>query len=164
MKISNFLELAACNQGGSHDGIAADYETASIVMLQGIRIDIKRLTDDKYCVKKICEILESRDTPCDSASVEWRVQAVGVLEDFLRTKFYNTREFRQKTSRYLEGYDLRQGELKDRLKKARNKAGLTQSELAKSLGLKSHVPIAQYESGQRYPSKEVLAWLETQSM
>ncbi len=54
--------------------------------------------------------------------------------------------------------------MKDRLKKARKKARLTQSELAMSLGLNSHVPIAQYESGKRYPSKVVLEWLETQSM
>ena len=50
-------------------------------------------------------------------------------------------------------------EIKDVIKELRTNAGLTQAELAKSLGL-SLVAIKSYESGRREPNSKVLVLLE----
>ncbi len=47
----------------------------------------------------------------------------------------------------------------DQIKKIREKFGLTQTELAKVLGVSGKVPISHYETGFRSPSSLTLAFL-----
>ena len=134
----------------------------SIKEIQGVKIDLGKIEDRRYLVKKIYEIITKLGRPGDEKSVEWRITALRSLKNMFRTDFKNTREFKDKIENYLEGYDLRKSEPKYRLKKARKKANLTQKDLAKLLGYKSQVSIAHFEEGKRYPPKKILQWLGEQ--
>ena len=132
----------------------------SVLKFHGIHIDLTRITEKRYTVKKAYQIIESSNTPDNSNAVQTRVHIIGWLENTLRTDFRNTRDFRQKIEKYLAGYDARQLPVTARIKKARKKSRWTQKELANHLGLKSHVPISQYERGLRRPPKKVFKWLK----
>lgn len=126
--------------------------------------DKEQIADKRYLVKKAIQIFEDTDRPIDSDSVQWRVQIIRALENELRTGFKDTRDFRNKVGKYLAGYDLRKPRPPIRIIKARKKLGLTQMDLARQLGYKNHVPVAQFERGKRYPTRRVFKWLESIGM
>jgi ribosome-binding protein aMBF1 (putative translation factor) len=134
------------------------------VVFQGIQFDLGRIKDKRYFVKKAYQLITSRTTPTDSNSVQTRVLLAEWLEKFLKTEFKDTRDFKQKIQRYLEGYEIRKAPVGERIKKLRKKKGWAQKELAKHLGLKSHVTIVNYEKGLRYPPKKVFQWLDEAGM
>jgi DNA-binding XRE family transcriptional regulator len=128
--------------------------------IHGIEVDVTRIKDRRYFVKKAYQILSSTNHPEDSNVIQWRTLLVQCLENLLNTEFKNTRDLRQKVEKYLKGYNIRKGTAAERIQRARKKKKLTQKELAKDLGYKSHVAIAQFEKGLRYPPKKVFEWLE----
>ena len=130
----------------------------------GINIERERLNDKMYFMKKLFELIINHSLPDDSESIQWRVSAIKYFEIVLKKEFVDTHDFKQKVGDYLKGYDLRKPANKERIKKARKKLGLTQKNLALQLGYKSHVPIAQFESGTRSPSSKVIEWLEKKAM
>jgi ribosome-binding protein aMBF1 (putative translation factor) len=115
-------------------------------------------------MKKAVQVLEDQNRPQDSDSVQRRVQLIRALEGELRTEFKDTKDFREKVGKYLAGYDLRKPEPAKRVIGGRKKLRITQLELARRLGYKSHVPIAQFERGKRYPTRRVFQWLESIGM
>jgi len=134
------------------------------VDFQGIQFDLGRIKEKRYFVKKAYQLITSRNTPTDPDSVQTRVLLAEWLEKFLKTAFTGTRDFKQKIQRYLEGYEIRKAPLNERIKKLRKKKGWTQKELAKHLGLKSHVAVVNYEKGLRRPPKRIIQWLEKAGM
>ena len=68
----------------------------AIKNIQGIRIDLRRINDKRYLVKKLYQIILDPDRPTDAASVQWRVNVIRCLENMLRTDFKNTRDFKRK--------------------------------------------------------------------
>lgn len=135
-----------------------------IVQYQGEKIDLSRLADKAYLVKKIYQIVLNPNRPYDYHSFYRRVDLIAVLERMLRTEFRNTRDMKHKVADFLSGYDLRKVDTKIRIRKMRKGQRLTQQQLAERLGYRSHVPIAQMETGTRPASKRVLAWLEEEKM
>jgi len=124
-------------------------------------VALEKIKDNKrYFVKKVFDTLTSPDLPTDPNSVQLHIGAIRCLEKILSTQFKDTHDFKEKIARSLGGYDLRKTDPKERLKRARKKAGLTQKELATLLGYPSQVSIAHVEGGTRYPSKKMLEWLE----
>lgn len=106
------------------------------------------------------QIISNPNRPWDQQSFEWRTQLVRSLENALGFDFKSTRDFRRKLNDFLEDCDFRKRDITLRIKAARKKLKLTQKQLAKQLGYKSHVTIAHFEKGSRYPSKRVFQWLE----
>lgn len=146
-------------------------ETIRRIAIPSVEVNLNKLKDlgkikdnRKYFVKKVFDILTSPDLPTDPNSVQFHIGAYRCLENILSTQFKNTHDFKEKIARYLGDYDLRKTEPKERLKRARKKAGLTQKDLAALLGFKSQVSIAHIEEGKRYPPKKVLEWLEKQEI
>jgi DNA-binding XRE family transcriptional regulator len=135
-----------------------------IIQYQGTEIDLSRLADRLYLIKKICQIVVNPNRPFDYHSFHRRVDLIAVLERMLRTEFRNTRDMKHKVADFLRGYDLRKVDTKIRIRKMRKGRRLTQQQLAERLGYRSHVPIAQMETGTRPASKRVLAWLEEEKM
>lgn len=121
-----------------------------------------RITDKRYFVRKVVQILANPDGFNDADSVQWRVLLVCCFENFLRTKFENTRDFKRKIGDYLKNYDMRRAPVGERIRKARKKLGWTQKRLAEHLGFKRHVTILNYEKGLRYPPDRVFRWLKEQ--
>jgi DNA-binding XRE family transcriptional regulator len=134
-------------------------EKYTILNIDRIVIDLERIKDKRYFVKKAYQILTDPNRPTDADSVQWRVNLVRYLESMFGTEFNNTRDFKRETANYLKNYEIRKGTAGDRIKKARKKAGLTQKELAARLGYKTHVTILNYEKGKRYPEEKVFQWL-----
>ncbi len=134
------------------------------VIYQGVEFDLTRLNDMRYFVKKAFQLINSQNTPTHSQAVQSRAYLIDWLEVCLNTRFQNTRDFRRKIGKYIQNYDARKLPASERLKKARKKLGWTQKELAKFLGYTSHVSIAQFEMGKRYPSKKVFQWLKEVGM
>ena len=132
----------------------------AIKNIQGIRIDLRRINDKRYLVKKLYQIILDPDRPTDAASFQWRVNVIRCLENMLRTDFKNTRDFKRKIENYLNNYEIRKGSAADRIKKARKKLRLTQKQAAEHLGFKTHVTFVNYEKGKRYPPDKVFRWLE----
>ena len=132
--------------------------------IHGIDVDISRLKDKRYYVKKASQILNNPDRPLDADSVQWRALLVQCLERLLKTQFANTADFKQKIDSFLRGYEVRKDDPAERIKRARKKKKWTQKQLADYLGYKSHAAIAQFEKGLRYPSKKVFQWLEDEGM
>lgn len=132
----------------------------AIKNIQGIRIDLRRINDKRYLVKKLYQIILDPDRPIDAASFQWRVNVIRCLENMLRTDFKNTRDFKRKIENYLNNYEIRKGSAADRIKKARKKLRLTQKQAAEHLGFKTHVTFVNYEKGKRYPPDKVFRWLE----
>ena len=130
--------------------------------IQGIKIDLRRINDKRYLVKKLYQIILDPDRPTDAASVQWRVNVIRCLENMLRTDFKNTRDFKRKIENYLKNYEIRKGSAADRIKKARKKLRLTQKQAAEHLGFKTHVTFVNYEKGKRYPPDKVFRWVEEQ--
>jgi len=133
-------------------------------IVHGISVDYKRLIDKRYVVKKLCQILQNPDHPMDSVSTQWRISVVEFIENFFRSPFVNTRDFKSKTADYLNGYEIRRKPVSERIKKARKKKRWSQQELARQLGYKNHVSIAQFEKGLRYPPAKVFRWLDNEKM
>jgi DNA-binding XRE family transcriptional regulator len=134
------------------------------VMTCGIEVDPSRLGDLKYHAKKVYQILTRPDRPENSNSIQEFIALIRDLEKRLKTQFNDTKDFRQKLEKYLEGYDLRKADPPSRLRRARKKLRLTQMELARHIGYTSHVPIAQFEKGKRAPTRRVLEWLDSLGM
>ena len=132
----------------------------AIKNIQGIRIDLRRINDKRYLVKKLYQIILDPDRPIDATSFQWRVNVIRCLENMLRTDFKNTRDFKRKIENYLNNYEIRKGSAADRIKKARKKLKLTQKQAAEHLGFKTHVTFVNYEKGKRYPPDKVFRWLE----
>ena len=132
----------------------------AIKEIQGVEIDLRRIKDKRYFVKKLYQIISNPDRPTDADSFQWRLKAVKVLEKMLRTDFKNTRDFRRKVENYLKNYEIRKGSAAYRIKKARKKLRLTQKQAAEHLGFKTHVTFVNYEKGKRYPPDKVFRWLE----
>lgn len=132
----------------------------AIKNIQGIKIDLRRINDKRYLVKKLYQIILDPDRPTDAASFQWRVNVIRCLENMLRTDFKNTRDFKRKIENYLNNYEIRKGSAADRIKKARKKLRLTQKQAAEHLGFKTHVTFVNYEKGKRYPPDKVFRWLE----
>lgn len=137
---------------------------ALVKKIHGVDVDISRLKDKRYFVKKAYQILNNPNRPMDADSVQWRVLLVQCLERLLKTQFINTADFRQKVDGFLRGYEVRKADPASRIKKARKKKKWTQKQLANHLGYKTHAAIAQLENGLRYPSKKVFQWLEEVGM
>jgi DNA-binding XRE family transcriptional regulator len=139
------------------DKLLAKYPNKEIC---GVKIDLRRINDKRYLVKKLYQIILDPDRPTDAASVQWRVNVIRCLENMLRTDFKNTRDFKRKIENYLKNYEIRKGSAADRIKKARKKLRLTQEQAAEHLGFKTHVTFVNYEKGKRYPPDKVFRWLE----
>ena len=75
--------------------------------IHGVEVDVTRIKDRRYFVKKAYQILESTDHPTDSNTTQWRTLLVQCLENLLNTEFINTRDVRDKVEKYLKGYDIR---------------------------------------------------------
>ena len=126
--------------------------------------EMQALVDKRYLVKRTFQILTKPDRSGDSDHVNHCLRLIRCLEKTLKTEFRSTKEFREKTEQFLEGFDLRNNPISDRIKKARRKMGWTQKQLADHLGYASHVPIAQFEKGKRQPTKRVEDWLQKTGM
>lgn len=127
-------------------------------------IGLRSFRDNRYFVKKIYQILCDSNGSVDSFSTQWRVTAVISLEKLFKIEFKNTRDLRRRVEDYLKHYRIRKGSAGKRIKKARIKKKWTQKQLAGYLGYKSHVPIAYFEKGVRYPPDKVFQWLESEGM
>ena len=75
------------------DKLLAKYPNKEIC---GVKIDLRRINDKRYLVKKLYQIILDPDRPTDAASVQWRVNVIRCLENMLRTDFKNTRDFKRK--------------------------------------------------------------------
>lgn len=115
-------------------------------------------------VKKIYGISTDENRSFKTNEVDRRISLIRILEKLTRDEFENTRDLKTKVENYLQGYDGRRLPVSERIRRARRRKKWTQQQLAHHLGMKSHVPIAQYETGVRYPTKEVFKWLEEQGM
>jgi ribosome-binding protein aMBF1 (putative translation factor) len=124
----------------------------------------KTLEEKRQFIRKAYKILTDPNRPTDANSVAYRLELKEYIEDLLGTKSKNTRDFKDSVENFLGGLDQRRRPLPEGIKKARKKMKWTQKQLATHLGYKSHVPIAQYETGQRNPSKRVLQWLKEMGM
>lgn len=147
-----------------HQALKKCVGVGKAVIYQGVEFEFSRLDDMRYFVKKSFQLINSQNTPTHSQAVQSRAYLIEWLEVCLNTRFQNTRDFRQKIGKYIQNYDARKRSPSERLKKARKKLGWTQKELAKFLGYTSHVSIAQFEMGKRYPSKKVFQWLKEVGM
>ena len=130
---------------------------------QGIQFDLSRIKDKRYFVKKAYDLISERKDLGPSAT-QTRIFLLQWLETTLRTQFENTRNMKHKIEKYLGNYQVKQKPVAKRIKKARKKRNWTQKELADHLGYKSHVTIAQFEKGLRYPPEKIFQWLETEGM
>jgi len=128
------------------------------------KAEFRTIEEKHKFVRKACKILTDPSRPRDADSVMYRIKLIGYLEKLLRKDFKDTRDFRQNVEDLLGGYDERKMPVSLRIRRARKKKKWTQKQLASHLGLKSHVPIVQYEKGQRNPSGRVLQWLEEVGM
>ena len=122
------------------------------------------IEDSRQKVKKIFQTLSNQSGPPDAISLQIRVDLVRLLETTLRTRFRNTREMKREIEDYLRDHDGRRRPIHLRIKHARKKKKWTQTQFAENLGYKSHVSIAQFEKGKRYPPKEIFQWLEEEGM
>ena len=120
--------------------------------------------DMRPTVRRLWLALTDPDRPCDSVSVDYRVEQIRYLEKLMRTEFSSTTDMRQQVERFLEGYDGRRLPVNQAIKRARKKRKLTQRQLAEKLGFKDHTLISKYEKGQRVPSEKVIAWLKNGGM
>jgi DNA-binding XRE family transcriptional regulator len=143
------------------DSLISKYITKEV---QGIMIDLRRIDDKRYLVKKLYQILSNPNSPRDAYSVQVRTNIVQLLEKLQRTEFINTRDLRRKVDQYLGSYELRTRPVGEKIKRVRKKLKLTQAELAKHLGLSSRVQIAYLENGHRYPPSKIFKWLEDQGV
>lgn len=159
MNIRKFTkaEIAKPISESEKDSLVAEY---TFNVIQGIKIDLRRINDKHYLIKKLYQIISNPERPTDPDSFQWRVNAVRFLEKALKTDFVNSRDFRRKIEDYLKNYEVRKGSAADRIKKARKKKKLTQKQLAEHLGFKTHVTIGNYEKGKRYPGEKVFEWLK----
>ena len=135
---------------------------SKILGIQNISIDLSRIKEKRYFLKKAYQILIDPNRSTDVDSVQWRVSLIRCLESILRTQFVNTRDFNRKIREFLRDFDIRKAPAGERIRKARNKIRISQKQLAEQLGFKSHAVIAQYERGHRYPNSKVFQWLEEQ--
>jgi hypothetical protein len=120
--------------------------------------------DKKATVKWIWKVLTDPDRPCDSASVDYRVELIRCLEKLIRTEFASTRDLKQHVERFLAGPDGRRMPISQAIRRARKKLKLTQRQLAELLGLRDHTLISKYETGERVPSGKVIEWLKEGGM
>ena len=139
------------------DSLISKYITKEV---QGIKIELRRIDDKRYLIKKLYQVLSNPNSPRDAYSVQVRTNIVQLLEKLLRTEFINTRDLRRKVDQYLGNYELRMRPVGERIKRARKKLRLTQAELATNLGFSSRVQIAYLENGHRYPPSKIFKWLE----
>jgi len=137
---------------------------ALVKKIHGVDVEISRLKEKRYFVKKAYQVLTNPNRPMDADSVQWRVLLVQCLERLLKTQFTNTADFRQKEDGFLRGYEVRKADPASRIKKARKKKKWTQKQLADHLGYKSHAAIAQFEKGLRHPPKRIFQWLDDEGM
>jgi len=93
-----------------------------------------------------------------------RVEKIKDLEKRLKTEFFNTRDFHEKVGNYLKNYRSHITPLNIRICRARKKFGMTQKQLAEYFGFNSHVSIALFEKGLRFPSSRILKWLKDMGM
>ncbi len=132
--------------------------------IHGVEIDCNKIEDKRYFVKKAFQILSNRDFPKNADGTQWRTLLIHVLEKLLRTQFQNTRDLKHKINNFLKNYEVRNKPAGERIERARRKKKWSQRELAEHLGYKSHVSIAQYEKGLRYPPQRVFDWLDELGM
>lgn len=149
---------------GFYDALKKYSERYMNISYQGILFDLSRINDQRYFVKKAFQVISNQNTSEHSNAVQTRVLLIKWLEKFLNTQFQNTRDFRQKVGKYIQDYDARKLPVTERLKNAREKLSWTQTDLAKHLDYTSHVSIAQFEKGKRYPTEKVFKWLKEVEM
>ena len=148
---NNPLEFLSLSKETSQDPIKT---------VHGIKIDLRRIKDERYVVLKLCKIISNPDRPTDAYSLQWRICILRYLENYLRTIFSSSRDFKRKTESYLNGYEVRKKPIGDRIRRARKKKRWSQQELAQHLGYQSHVAVVLFERGLRYPPAKVFRWLE----
>lgn len=120
----------------------------------------QKMEFDKELYIEICR----KDRPLDPRSIQDRVDLIKILEKRLKTEFFNTRDFHEKVGNHFNRFRPHIIPVSTRVRKARKKLRWSQKQLAAHLGYKSHVSIAHYERGLRYPSSEVLKWLKDMGM
>ena len=140
--------------------LSEEYSKAEI---QDIQFDLFRIKDKRYFVKKAYDLISERKNTGPSTT-QTRIFLIQWLEATLRIQFKNTRDMKHKIEKYLGNYQVRKKPVAERIKKARKKRKWTQKELADHLGYKSHVTIAQFEKGLRYPPERIFQWLEAEGM
>jgi len=143
---------------------ATEVSSNPIRIIQGVAVDLKRIGERHYLVRKLLQIVSNPDSLADPKLLQRRVYALRCLENLLRTQFRNTIDLKRKAEDYLNGYEIRKRPVGERIKKARKKLGWTQKELASHLNYKSHVAIVQFERGLRYPPGKVFEWLKDEIM
>ncbi len=121
--------------------------------------DPEKIREVLYLYNKI-----PRNESSDWGATDQRVEVVRRIETILKKEFNNTRELTEFVQVYVIDIDNRKLPLNQRLRRARKKQKLSQRELAKMFGFKTHVSIAQFELGKRMPTKAVLGWLESVEM
>ena len=114
----------------------------------------------KATVRRIWEILNDPDRPCDHISVNNRIEMIPYLERLFRTEIRNKAQLGELVTRFLGNQDGRCLPAPQAIKRARKKLKLSQRQLALHLGLKDHTLISKIESGKREPSAKVLKWLK----
>ena len=113
--------------------------------------------DKKASVRRIWEVLNDPDRPCDHISVDNRVEMIRYLERLFRTEIRNKAQLEELVTGFLG--DGRCLPATQAVKRARKKLKLSQRQLAVHLGLKDHTLISKIESGKREPSAKVIEWL-----
>ena len=137
----------------------------AIKEIQGVKIDLRRIKDKHYFVKKAYQIITNPNRPTDSDSFQWRTNLVRYLEYMLKTQFRNTRDFKEKCKNFLASTRTKEEtenitrSAGKRIIRARKKIKWTQERLAKELGFRSRKTIQRYENESMYPSAKVLSWL-----
>jgi DNA-binding XRE family transcriptional regulator len=144
------------------DKLLAKY---AIKEIQGVKIDLRRIKDKRYFVKKAYQIITNPNRPTDSDSFQGRTNLVRCLEYMLKTQFRNTRDFKEKCKDFLANTRTKEEtenitrSAGKRIMRARKKLKWTQGRLAKELGFKSRKTIQRYENESMYPSAKVSNWL-----
>ena len=116
--------------------------------------------DRRAAVRRIWEILNDLDRPCDHISVNDRARMIGYLERLFRTQISSKDQLKELAERFLGGLDGRRLPIPQALKRARKKSKLSQRQLAERLGLKDHSLISKCEAGKKDPTKKILDWLK----
>ena len=110
-------------------------------------------------VKELYSIIANRQLGDDPESVCARVDIVRELEKLIGQNFRNTEDFHRKINSFLLQKQAIKNEV-ERFIQARQKAGMTQKQLAEFLGV-SIRRIKHWEAGTKPISKKALIWLNS---
>jgi len=118
-----------------------------------------QITQDYLRAKELYDIICNRVLGDDSPGVQQRVEIIRELESITGKEFRNTSEFHQEVQAYIKNKGERISSIGARIKKARKRGNWSLSQLARSLGFRSHSTFIMYEQNKRLPPKEVMEWL-----